>query len=82
MLAPVWWFSNIVSFLVPIFYCIWPPTVPERGDLIQRDPKNLVITTKPKAVQHRQGVLITLQGVQRALIFCYVTAVFIGTFIY
>lgn len=35
---PLGWFFSFFALLTPIRYAIFPPTVPEREDLLVRDP--------------------------------------------
>lgn len=39
MLPPMWWLFLALSFMIPIAYVFWPPTVPERDDMMNFDPK-------------------------------------------
>lgn len=82
MMPPLWWLVLSTSFLVPIFYAFWPPTVLDRQHLIQRHPNTLVAQPKFKNIEQKWGLLTGVREVEVALIMVYVTVLFIGTFVY
>jgi hypothetical protein len=82
MLPPVWWLMILIAFLVPVGYVFWPPTVPEREDLLTRDPKTGVAQPTVKEIKQKWGILPLVREVVWALTVCYCIVLFVGTFIY
>jgi hypothetical protein len=82
MLPPVWWLMILIAFLVPVGYMFWPPTVPEREDLLTRDPKTGVAQPTVKEIKQVWGILPLVREVVWALTVCYCIVLFVGTFIY
>jgi hypothetical protein len=82
LMPPIWWIFLTTSFLVPVFYAIWPPTVLDREHLIERHQNTLVAKPKSKDIKQKWGTLTGIREIELALIMVYVTVLFIGTFIY
>jgi hypothetical protein len=82
MLPPAPLLTLGISFLVPVSYSFWPPTVPEREELLQRDPKTLVARPKPKVFEQKWTALTLLREIQLTFIICYATMILVGTFQY
>lgn len=54
---PLFWLQFIASALTPITYTLWPPTQPDREDLLDRDAKTGLAYPKPEARMPRRTVL-------------------------
>lgn len=81
-LPPAWWLLWVTSFLVPLMYAIWPPTVPDREELLVRDPKTLVARPKTREVKQTWNAITAAREVEFGIICIYVTILFIGSFLY
>jgi hypothetical protein len=82
MLPPLWWLMILIAFLVPVWYTLWPPSVPDREELLSRCPKSGVAQPKVKEIKQVWGVLPLIREVIWALTVCYCIVLFVGTFIY
>lgn len=76
---PLFWMQFIASALTPIIYIIWPPTQPDREELLDRDEKTGVTILAPN---HKpvEGVQTDIeQGVIRRDGTSYATPIAAGT---
>lgn len=53
---PLFWLQFIASALTPITYTLWPPTLPEREELLDRDEKSGLAYPKPEARMPKRSV--------------------------
>lgn len=81
MLPPTWWLFLTISYLVPIMYVFFPPTVPDRDDMMNFDPKTGVGYPKHKEIKQVWGVLPLVREIIWGLTVVYVIVLFVGTFI-
>jgi hypothetical protein len=75
---PLFWLQFVASAATPIVYAIWPPTVPEREELLERDEKTGVAYPKVEArgtTRTRWGWLRYVRG---AVAMGWTFAVFVG----
>jgi hypothetical protein len=82
MLPPTWWLMLALAYLIPVVYVFFPPTVPDREELLQFDPKTGVGYPKAKEIKHAWGVLPLIREIIWGLTIIYCIVLFIGTFIY
>jgi hypothetical protein len=82
LLPPVWWLTISTAFLIPLFYAIWPPIVPDREELLVRDSTTLVARPKIKEIKQTWGFLPLVRELEFAFVLVYVTILFVGMFIY
>jgi hypothetical protein len=78
----MWWLFLAISFMVPILYVFFPPTVPDRDDMMNFDPKTGAGQPKHQEIEQVWGVLPLVREVVWALTIVYVIVLFVGTFIY
>lgn len=52
---PMLWLICVIAFTVPIRYAIWPPSMPDREELLDRDPKTGIAHPKAHWKQQRWG---------------------------
>lgn len=55
---PLLWLQNTISATSPILYMLYPPTAPDREDLLDRDPKTGVAYPKTEARLERKNMWI------------------------
>ena len=77
---PVLWLICVVSCWQPINYALFPPNVPHREDLLERDPKTGVAHPTESAKSQKNGWAATFLEVQYSLITLYTTAIFVMSF--
>ncbi|KAH8723402.1 nucleotide-diphospho-sugar transferase [Phaeosphaeriaceae sp. PMI808] len=82
MLPPMWWLFLAISFLVPIWYVFFPPTVPNRDDMMNFDQKTGAGQPKHQEIKQVWGVLPLIREIIWGLTVAYVIVLFVGTFIY
>ena len=82
MLAPPWWLMLALSYLVPVAYVFFPPSVPDREALWDFDQKTGVGYPKVKEIKQTWGVLTLVREVLWGLTIVYCIVLFVGTFIY
>ncbi|KAH7082723.1 nucleotide-diphospho-sugar transferase [Paraphoma chrysanthemicola] len=82
MLPPMWWLFLALSFMVPILYVFFPPTVLDRDDMMNFDQKTGAGQPKHQEIEQVWGVLPLVREVVWALTVVYVIVLFVGTFIY
>lgn len=57
MLPPGWWLMLASAYMVPVGYVLFPPSVPDREDLWDFDPKTGVGYPKVKEMKPVWGIL-------------------------
>ncbi|KAL2067572.1 hypothetical protein VTL71DRAFT_1997 [Oculimacula yallundae] len=82
MMAPLWWLMLTIGYLVPVVYILFPPSVPDREELWNFDPKTGVGYPKFKEMKQVWGVLPLLREIVWALTVVYCMILFVGTFVY
>jgi hypothetical protein len=82
LLPPTWWLFLVISFLIPIVYVFFPPTVPDRDDMMDFDPKTGVGYPKHKEIKQVWGLLPLVREICWGLTVVYCLVLFIGTFLY
>lgn len=81
LLPPTWWIFLAVAYLVPIVYVFFPPTVPERDDMMNFDPKTGAGQPKHKEIKQVWGFLTLFREILWALTVVYCLVLFVGTFV-
>merc|ERR1712000_11804 len=79
---PMLWIICLTAFATPLFYMVFPPTVPDREDLLDRDPKTGVARPKPYWKKRRWGKWTFWHETQWTVCTLYSAVLFVGTFIY
>jgi hypothetical protein len=79
---PLLWLIALVSCWAPVHYAIWPPNMPDREDLLNRDPQTGIAYPKAEAKQLKWGKKNILHEVLYFLLTAYTIVLFIGSFIY
>lgn len=82
MLPPMWWLLLVISYMVPVVYVFFPPTVPERDDMMNFDQKTGAGQPKHKEIKQVWSTLPLVREVVWGLTVVYVSVLFIGTFIW
>jgi cellulose synthase/poly-beta-1,6-N-acetylglucosamine synthase-like glycosyltransferase len=77
---PVLWLVCITAYCVPLRYAIWPPTVPDREDLLDRDPKTQIAHPKEYWKKQRWGRGTFWHETQYSLCTAFTAAIFFGSF--
>ena len=77
---PMLWIPMIHSCLVPLRYAIAPPSVPDREDLLKRDPKTGVARPREEWKDQRWTKRNYFKEVTYWLVALYTIALFVGTF--
>jgi len=77
---PILWLVCVVSCWAPIQYAICPPTVPDREDLLVREPETGVAYPSEEARKVKQTSWHLLHEFQYSLICIYTTVVFVYSF--
>lgn len=78
---PLLWLVTIVSFWTPIQYAIFPPDMPDREDMLIRDPKTGVAHPKPEWKAQRWNGFSWFYELQYTLLTAFTCFVFVATFI-
>lgn len=79
---PLLWLIALVSCWAPIHYAIWPPNMPDREDLLDRNIHTGIAYPKAEAKQLKWGKKNMLHEVLYFLLTAYTIVLFIGSFIY
>lgn len=82
MLPPMWWLFLVISYLVPVFYVLFPPTVPDRDEVMNFDPQTGVGRPKHKEIKQVWGFLTLVREVCWGLTVAYCTVLLVEMFIY
>ncbi|EON68177.1 hypothetical protein W97_07326 [Coniosporium apollinis CBS 100218] len=77
---PLIWLLCITAFCVPIRYTIWPPTVPDREELLDRDPKTGIAHPKPEFKIQRWRKATFWHETQYTVITIFTGVIFFGSF--
>lgn len=79
---PVLWVVCLIGCWSPIHYAIWPPSVPDREELLDRDPKTLVARPKPESKKIMWDKSNILHETLYMSLSVYTTVIFVGSWIY
>ncbi|KAH7024381.1 nucleotide-diphospho-sugar transferase [Microdochium trichocladiopsis] len=82
MLPPTWWLFLVTAYLMPVGYMLFPPTVPDRDEMMDFDPKTGVGQPKCKEIKQVWGVLPLIREILWGLTIIYCIVLFVGTFLY
>jgi hypothetical protein len=77
---PMLWLLALTGSLTPIKYAVWPPDMPDREELLIRDPKTGIARPKEEWKRKRYSNTFWLE-MQLSGITIYVTVIFLGTFL-
>lgn len=82
MLPPMWWLFLAIAFAVPIAYIFFPPTVPDRDDMMIFDQKTGAGFPKHREIKQVWGALPLFREIVWGLTVVYCIVLFVGTFLY
>jgi glycosyltransferase involved in cell wall biosynthesis len=77
---PMLWLLCLTAYAVPLSYAIWPPTVPDREDLLDRDEKTQIAHPKTYWKQQRWRRTTFWHETQYSFCTVYTTVIFFGSF--
>ena len=77
---PVLWLVCVVSCSQPITYALFPPSMPKREDLLDRDPKTGVAHPTESAKTQKNSWTTTLHEIQYTLLTLYTTGILVMSF--
>jgi hypothetical protein len=77
---PVIWLTCVLSCWVPINYALFPPSCPDRQDLLDRDPDTGVAYPKEEAKKTQATWAAWAFEAQNSFITLYMTVIFILSF--
>lgn len=77
---PMLWLLCITAYCVPLRYAIWPPSMPDREELLVRDPQTGVARPKSERKQQRWRKTTFWHETQYSLCTIYTTVIFFGSF--
>lgn len=75
---PIFWLQLVVSAFTPIAYTLWPPTVPEREALLDRDVKTGLAYPKLEARMQRKTIFGGWRYVRATISILYTVGLFIA----
>jgi len=75
---PLVWMQFIASALTPILYAVWPPTQPDREELLDRDEKTGVAYPKIEARNSKRTCTGTWRYGRATIAMLYTFALFVG----
>ena len=79
---PILWLIAVNACWAPIHYAIWPPTVPDREDLLDRDPTTGIAHPTKEAKSIVWDKTNAFHEIQYSMLTVYIIVLFIGTFFY
>jgi hypothetical protein len=77
---PMLWLLALTASLTPIRYAIWPPNMPDREELLIRDPKTGIAKPTERWKRKRYSRKTFWHELQVSGITLYVTVIFLGSF--
>ncbi|TVY83419.1 Cellulose synthase catalytic subunit [UDP-forming] [Lachnellula suecica] len=77
---PMLWLLTVSACCEPIRYAIWPPTMPEREEMLDRDPKTGIARPKESWKKTRYSKKTFWHETQYSGVTIYTTVVFVGAF--
>jgi len=78
---PVLWLVALNASFAPIFYTIWPPNMPDREDLLDRDPVTGVAHPTEGAKMLKWDRSNFLHELQYSGLTVYAIVIFVGSFL-
>lgn len=79
---PMLWLQCLVACFTPIHYAIWPPSMPDREELLDRDSVTGVARPKQEFRKLRWGKESLLMELQYTSLTIYTIVLFVGSFLY
>ncbi len=77
---PMLWVMSLTACLEPIRYAIWPPTMPDREELLVRDPKTGIARPKEEWKRQRYAKRAFWHEMQYSGVTVFTGVIFIGSF--
>jgi hypothetical protein len=77
---PMLWLLSVTACLEPIRYVIWPPTMPDREELLDRDPITNIARPKEEWKKQRYSKLMFWHEMQYSGVTIFTAVVFFGAF--
>lgn len=78
---PMIWLTCTLSAFVPLRYAILPPTVPDREELLERDPNTEVAYPKAQAKKQQFSFLTWAHELNYTVLSLYTTLIFVASFL-
>ena len=78
---PMIWLMCALSAFVPLRYAVCPPTVPDREELLDRDPKTGIAYPKETAKRQQYSFLTWGHEIHYTLLSMYTTLLFVASFL-
>jgi hypothetical protein len=79
---PMLWIPMVHACLIPLRYAISPPSMPEREELLKRDPKTSIAHPKKEWKDQRWTISNHFQEALYILATLYTITLFVGTFVW
>ncbi|KAF1848129.1 glycosyltransferase family 2 protein [Cucurbitaria berberidis CBS 394.84] len=79
---PLLWLIALNAFWAPVHYAIWPPNMPDREELLQRDPNTGIAYPKESSKKLKWEKKNMLHELQYILLTAYTTVLFVGSWFY
>jgi len=79
---PLLWLVVLNAYWAPIHYAIWPPNMPDREDLLQRDPQTGIAYPKESSKKLIWEKTNVFHEMQYFLLTSYTVILFVGSFFY
>jgi hypothetical protein len=79
---PLLWLIALNACWAPVHYAIWPPNMPDREELLDRDPNTGIAYPKESSKKLQWEKNNVLHEIQYFILTAYTTVLFVGTFFY
>lgn len=79
---PMIWLLACNSAWAPIHYAVWPPTMPDREQLLIRDPITNVAHPTEESKRAKWDKTFAFHEIEYSILSMYALVVFVGSFIY
>ncbi|KAF8847932.1 hypothetical protein BDZ45DRAFT_778103 [Acephala macrosclerotiorum] len=77
---PMLWMIALTACCEPIRYTIWPPTMPDREELLDRDPDTQIARPKPHWIKQRYSKRTFWHELQYSGVTAFTAVIFAGAF--
>jgi len=78
---PLLWLITMVAFWTPIHYALFPPNMPDREELLDRNPKTGVAHPKPEWKAQRWNAFSWFYEMQYTLLTAFTCLIFVASFL-
>lgn len=77
---PMLWLICVTACCEPLRYAIWPPTMPDREELLDRDPDTQIARPKPYWTKQRYSKWTFWHEMQYSGVTIFTAVIFVGAF--